>query len=223
MWKQRHSQLGVDCPTTFCCLGNLDSKKEHKFFFVRSLPAKAGGSQYELIAIVTDVDQNVNEGNDGIEHMYNNWMTNIWSWSSCRMCGHKDPYIPLDPKPFGFPFDRKIDFDIHEKNTLGLALLLYGIESFPPFSSVSSSLVQIIFLAGIMPDEMIGSGIFLRPTTSTMRSTTTTERTSNGVCKTRVMFSQVRHKKSGNLYKVWWCRIANGRMKILKYRKIVTR
>ena len=63
------SQLGVDCPTTFCCLGNLDSKKEHNFV-VRSLPAKAGGSHYELIAIVNDVDQNVNEGNDGIEHMY---------------------------------------------------------------------------------------------------------------------------------------------------------
>ena len=39
---------------------------------VRSLPAEAGGSQYELIAIATDVEQNVNEGNDGIEHMYDN-------------------------------------------------------------------------------------------------------------------------------------------------------
>ena len=66
------SQLGVDCPTTFCCLGNLDLKKEYLSinFVVRSLPAEAGKSQYELIAIVTDVEQNVNEGTDGIEHMY---------------------------------------------------------------------------------------------------------------------------------------------------------
>ena len=38
-------------------------------FGVRSLPVEAGGSRYELIAIVTDVEQNVNEGSDGIEHM----------------------------------------------------------------------------------------------------------------------------------------------------------
>ena len=90
---------------------------------VRSLPAEAGGSQYELIAIATDVEQNVNEGNDGIEHMYDNRITekrNRLSWSSPRICGHKDPYVPLDTKPFGFPFDRKIDFDIHGKDkTLG--------------------------------------------------------------------------------------------------------
>ena len=41
-------------------------------FVVRSLPVEDGGSQYELIAIATDVEQNVNEGNDGIEHMYDN-------------------------------------------------------------------------------------------------------------------------------------------------------
>ena len=35
----------------------------------RSLPVKAGGSHFELIAIVTDVEQNVTEGSDGIEHM----------------------------------------------------------------------------------------------------------------------------------------------------------
>ena len=39
-------------------------------FGVRSLPVEAGGSQYELIAIATDVEQIVNEGSDGIEHMY---------------------------------------------------------------------------------------------------------------------------------------------------------
>ena len=39
-------------------------------FVFRSLPVEAGGSQYELIAIVTDVEENINEGKDGIEHMY---------------------------------------------------------------------------------------------------------------------------------------------------------
>ena len=39
-------------------------------FVVRSLPVEDGGSQYELIAIATDVEENVNEGIDGIEHMY---------------------------------------------------------------------------------------------------------------------------------------------------------
>ena len=91
-------------------------------------------------------------------------------------------------------------------------------------------MVRIIFLAGIMPDEMIGSAIFTRPTTTTMRSTTTTKQTPNetggndGVCKTRVMIKQVKHQKSGDMYKVWWCRKANnGRMKIVKFRKVVTR
>ena len=67
-------RLGVDFPTTFCCRGNADWRKERLSinFVVRSLPVEDGGSQYELIAIVTDVEQNVNEGNDGIEHMYDN-------------------------------------------------------------------------------------------------------------------------------------------------------
>ena len=65
----------MDFPTTFFCPGNnVDWRKEHLtiHFVVRSLPVEDGGSQYELIAIVTDVEQNVNEGNDGIEHMYDN-------------------------------------------------------------------------------------------------------------------------------------------------------
>ena len=64
----------MDYPTTFCCHGNVDWKTKYLalHFVVRSLPVKAGGSQYELIAIATDVEPNVNEGNDGIEHMYVN-------------------------------------------------------------------------------------------------------------------------------------------------------
>ena len=67
-------RLGVEYPITFFCHGNGAWKKEHVTInsVVRSLPVEAGGSQYELIAIATDVEQNVNEGNDGIEHMYDN-------------------------------------------------------------------------------------------------------------------------------------------------------
>ena len=96
-------------------------------------------------------------------------------------------------------------------------------------SSVSSSLVRIIFLAGIMADEMIGSEIFTKPTTTTERSTTTTKTIPNqtrgniGVCKTRVMMKEVMHEKSGKMYKVWWCRKDNGKMRIVKFRKSVTR
>merc|ERR1711974_3280 len=169
----------------------------HNLFLPRSLPVKAGGSQYELIAIATDVEPNVNEGSDGIEHM---------------MCGHKDPYVPLDAKPFGFPFDRKIDFDIHGKDNT--------------FGSVTSSVVQIIFLAGIMPDEMIGSPIFTKPSNTKPASgasslqdllselTTNQAGRNNGVCKTRVMMKQVRHQKSGDMYKVYWCRKGSGEMRI---------
>ena len=132
MWNQiMLTWLGVDYPTTFCCHGNLDlnTKLLTLHFVVRSLPVKAGGSQYELIAIATDVEQNVNEGSDGIEHMYEEKNVRIEKnyQFSCRMCGHKDPYVPLDAKPFGFPFDRKIDFDIHGKeNTFRWALLSYN-------------------------------------------------------------------------------------------------
>ena len=71
IWNQKKPiWLGVDFPITFCCRGNVDSKKAFLTlnFLVRSLPD--GGSQYELIAIVTDVEENINEGKDGIEHMY---------------------------------------------------------------------------------------------------------------------------------------------------------
>ena len=88
-------------------------------------------------------------------------------------------------------------------------------------------MVRIIFLAGVMPDEMIGSAIFKRPTN--MGSTTPMKQTPNkysendDVCKTRVMMTQVKHRKSGHMYKVWWCRKANGRRRIVKFRKVVTR
>ena len=90
-------------------------------------------------------------------------------------------------------------------------------------------MVRIIFLAGVMPDEMIGSAIFKRPTAKNMGSTTPIKQTPNkysendDVCKTRVMMTQVKHRKSGHMYKVWWCRKANGRRRIVKFRKVVTR
>ena len=74
MWNQiLPILLGVDFPTIFFFRGNNgDWRKEDLTitFIVRSLPVEDGGSQYELIAIATDVEENVNEGSDGIEHMY---------------------------------------------------------------------------------------------------------------------------------------------------------
>ena len=32
-----------------------------------------------------------------------------------RLCGHKDLGTKLDDRPFGFPFDRRIGFNINEK------------------------------------------------------------------------------------------------------------
>ena len=126
-----HIWLGVDFPTTFCCRGKIENWR--KDFVARSLPFENGGSHYELIAIATDVEQDVNEGTDGIEHMWGNRNKKfIWAISKLfaisflffRICGHKDANVPLDEKPFGFPFDRNIGFDIHEQNeTFGWAVV----------------------------------------------------------------------------------------------------
>ena len=95
------------------------------------------------------------------------------------------------------------------------------------FSSVSNSMVRIIFLAGVMPDEMIGSEIFKGPTTATMitpmKETPKQTGGNDEVCKTRVFMKRVKHQKSGNMVKVWWCRKANGKRRIVKFRKVVTR
>ena len=69
MWNQTmHIWLGVDFPTTFSCRGNSKQKKMPDFV-ARSLTQEDGGSWYKLIAIVTDVGQDVNEGFDGVEHV----------------------------------------------------------------------------------------------------------------------------------------------------------
>ena len=93
-----------------------------------------------------------------------------------------------------------------------------------------------------MPDEMIGSQNFTKPSNN-MRNTTKTkpassalslqellsELTANqtggngGVCKTRVMMKQVKHEKNGEWYKIWWCRKGNGNMRIVKFRKVLTK
>ena len=67
----------------------------HNVYLPRSTPE---GTDFELVAFVNDVDQEVMEGSDGIEHM---------------MCGHKYDSVVLDDRMFGFPFDRDIDFDLN--------------------------------------------------------------------------------------------------------------
>jgi hypothetical protein len=42
-------------------------------------------------------------------------ITLLWPNAIDRICGHKDSGVILDSKPFGFPFDRNIDFNIHDK------------------------------------------------------------------------------------------------------------
>ena len=138
-----HIWLGVDFHTTFSCRGKIENWRKRKIllpghcrlkikdFVARSLPFENGGSHYELIAIATDVEQDVNEGTDGIEHMWGNrnkkfiWaISKLFTISFFRICGHKDANVPLDEKPFGFPFDRNIGFDIHEQNeTFGWAVV----------------------------------------------------------------------------------------------------
>ena len=33
---------------------------------------------------------------------------------TCRYCGHREASVVVDRRPHGFPFDRKITFDINE-------------------------------------------------------------------------------------------------------------
>ena len=50
-----------------------------------------------LMVLVNDIEQDVTEGSDRIEHMF---------------CGHKDLRTKLDKRSFGFPFNRDISFNL---------------------------------------------------------------------------------------------------------------
>ena len=56
------------------------------------------GKDFCLMAFVNDVEQDVEEGLDGVQHV---------------MCGHKDIDMKMDSRSFGFPFDREFDFNLH--------------------------------------------------------------------------------------------------------------
>jgi len=72
----------------------------HNLLVPRSLPKdEMNGKKFVLIAFVNDVDQSVTEGSDGVEHM---------------ICGHRDLATRIDDRPFGFPFDREIGFDLYQ-------------------------------------------------------------------------------------------------------------
>jgi len=79
----------------------LDKKSEtwcgfpHHLLLPRGRPARVGGSRYDLLVMVNDVAQDVNEGDDGVEHV---------------ICGHKFKNATLDTLPFGFPFDRDTEY-----------------------------------------------------------------------------------------------------------------
>merc|ERR1712142_325718 len=72
-----------------------------------------GGQDFVLYAFVTDVDDDVTAGSDNVEHM---------------ICGHKDISKKLDGKPFGYPFDKKLDFQLSDS-----------------IKSVAANTVKIIF------------------------------------------------------------------------------
>ena len=56
------------------------------------------GKDFCLMAFVNDVEQDVEEGLDGVQHV---------------MCGHKEIDMKMDSRSFGFPFDREFDFNLH--------------------------------------------------------------------------------------------------------------
>ena len=60
------------------------------------------GRDFLLMAFVHDVEQDVVEGLDGVQHV---------------MCGHKDINARMDSRGFGFPFDREFDFNLHSSNS----------------------------------------------------------------------------------------------------------
>ena len=59
------------------------------------------GKDFLIMAFVNEVEQDVVEGLDGVQHV---------------MCGHKDINIKMDSRGFGFPFDREFDFNLHASN-----------------------------------------------------------------------------------------------------------
>merc|ERR1719153_1708739 len=60
-----------------------------------------GARRFVLMAFVTNTEDDVTAGSDGIEHLF---------------CGHKNIETKLDGKDFGFPFNRKLQFELSEKN-----------------------------------------------------------------------------------------------------------
>merc|ERR1719347_913426 len=61
---------------------------------------KQEGGEFIIKVFVNDVDQDVMEGLDGIQHV---------------MCGHKDPNVKQDERrAFGFPFEKAHGFNINK-------------------------------------------------------------------------------------------------------------
>merc|ERR1712142_498929 len=80
---------GTNSLNTFCGI-------PHNLYLPRS--KEGSGQKFELLAFVNDVSQDVNEGSDGIEHMF---------------CGHKHSSVVVDQREYGFPFYRKLAFDLN--------------------------------------------------------------------------------------------------------------
>ena len=99
---------------------------------VRSLPVKAGGSQYELIAIATDVEQNVNEGNDGIEHMYDNRKETVDLGLFAGYAATKTRMCLLTQNHLGSRLTEKSTLTFMEKTKLWGKMFFHIVESKHP-------------------------------------------------------------------------------------------
>ena len=83
-----------------------------------------GGETFVLLAFVSDVQQDVEEGMDGIEHMSDidilfivHTETFYLLFVHYRMCGHRHAgEVKLDERSFGFPFDRNIGFKLEDNS-----------------------------------------------------------------------------------------------------------
>ena len=57
----------VDYLITCIYQGNYDVNQEGKYYFI--IRSSDEGTEFQLVAFVNDVDQDANEGSDGVEHM----------------------------------------------------------------------------------------------------------------------------------------------------------
>ena len=95
------------------------------------------------------------------------------------MCGPKTEKTILDHRPFGFPFDRKNDFDIYEEEWVKMSLsrfCQYYVNNYSQVffnSSVAIKEIKILYKPDGTTDADLKAHIEPLTTTSTSSTTTT--------------------------------------------------